>query len=181
MHRHRNWTRRTRRRCGVSKALFCMGRRRVVGCDEWFVNYFRPRWHPATHRRPGVGEKKSRRHPTHPTTRRPPMRFNGLLAVGRRQVRQVGPHGPLTRSLPMRFYLCERAVREAFGMLARDDCFGANFGRRQAARLCIRGCFCMPENGQKKTFPDDWRRAGMPQLRTKGTRKKAARRPLRIG
>ena len=31
----------------------------------------------------------------------------------------MGPPGLLTGSLPMRFYLCERAVRGAFGMLVR--------------------------------------------------------------
>ena len=59
-----------------------------------------------------------RRHPTHPTTRRSPMRFNGLLAVGRRQVRQVGPHGWAARSvapdevLPLRAR-SKRGVRNA--------------------------------------------------------------------
>ena len=68
--------------------------------------------------RSGVGGEKVREHPTHPTTRRPPMRFNGLRAVGRRQVRQMEPIGCSIRR-PDGVCLCERTVREAFGMLAR--------------------------------------------------------------
>ena len=121
---------------------------------------FSPRAMPGSPGEAGSDKKKSRRHPTHPTTRRLSISFNGLRAVRRRQVRRVGPIGCSIRR-PDGVCLCERAVREAFGMLARDDCFGVNFGRRQAARLCIRGCFCMPENGQLLTYRCDPRRTAM--------------------
>ena len=54
---------------------------------------FSPEMSPGNPPSAGVGEKKSRIYPTHSTTRRTPMGFNGLLAVGRREVRQWGPLG----------------------------------------------------------------------------------------